>query len=206
MEKDIKISFHNYGFRSFITINLCQECPRQDNKGCCGLYSPVFYPMDFAYWLEKNPELINFILNLPNITILDSSITVNSPRDGDSYRCPMHNFESGCLLAQKLRESICRHFVCPGVYWQDELKLSRWKDFFEQIFDYEITINNTIDARMRLENLSLRVPEQRNDCFEFMKKMVLELTASMENVFTALPQQEEFWIKRELVFGKQWLL
>ena len=55
MQKEIKIIFHNQGLRSYIEVDLCSECPRQDDKGCCGFYSPVFYSSDFAYLLKNQP-------------------------------------------------------------------------------------------------------------------------------------------------------
>lgn len=206
MQKEISITFHNQGLRSYIEVDLCWECPRQDNKGCCGYYSPVFYPSDFAYLLKVKPELIDYIFSLPNITVLDASVTVNSKIDGDSYKCKFHTNDSGCLLEQDLRESICRHFVCPGINWPQQEELKHWQVFFDLLCDYEIELNNKIADKLKQKGLTLRNPRTRDDFFKELMALFEEETQNMPNFLSQYPQQETFKITRTLRFGTEWPL
>ncbi|HHV15772.1 MAG TPA: hypothetical protein GXX58_04260 [Gelria sp.] len=206
MQKEIKLVFHNQGLRSYIEVNLCSECPRQDDKGCCGFYSPVFYSSDFAYLLKNEPGLIDRILQLNNITILDASVTINNSIDGDSYRCYFHNKDGGCLLAQHLRESVCRHFVCPGIAWEQEEKLRSWKEFFDHLSDYEIELNNRIAARLQEKDLTLRDTSKREQFFEELLAIFEQETSILPEFFNKQPAQEEFIIIREIIYGQDWPL
>lgn len=206
MQKEISITFHNQGLRSYIEVDLCWECPRQDNKGCCGYYSPVFYPSDFAYLLKVKPELIDYIFSLPNITVLDASVTVNSKIDGDSYKCKFHTNDSGCLLEQDLRESICRHFVCPGINWPQQEELKHWQVFFDLLCDYEIELNNKIADKLKQKGLTLRNPRTRDDFFKELMALFEEETQNMPDFLSQYPQQETFKITRTLRFGTEWPL
>lgn len=206
MEKDINLVFHNQGLRSYIEVDLCRECPRQDDKGCCGYYSPVFYPSDFAYLLKEQPQLVDYIFSLDNITVLDASVTVNNQIDGPSYRCRFHQKEGGCLLSQELRESICRHFVCPGIAWENEERLNHWKQFFAELADYEIYINNKVAARLQEMGLSLRQPENRSPFFQKMLEFFEEETASLPAFLAECPAREEARIKRPIQYGSNWPL
>lgn len=206
MDKDIKIVFHNQHLRSYIEVDLCRECPRQDDKGCCGFYSPVFYATDLVYLLKHKPELIDHIFSLENITVLDASVTVNNSIDGDSYRCHFHRKDGGCLLDQDLRESVCRHFVCPGIAWESEEKLGPWKDFFARLSDYEIELNNRIAASLQTKGLTLRDKEKR---YQFWQELIalFELeTGELPAFFREMPAQEEVSIKRTITYGRDWPL
>jgi hypothetical protein len=99
MDKEINLIFHNLGLRTYIEVDLCAECPRQDDKGCCGFYSPVFYPTDLAYLYLHQPEMIEKIFSFDHLTVLDHSVTVNNVPEGDSYRCKFHSKNGGCLPA-----------------------------------------------------------------------------------------------------------
>ncbi|NLB88155.1 MAG: hypothetical protein GX790_02860 [Syntrophomonadaceae bacterium] len=206
MQKEILITFYNQGLRSYIEVDLCRECPRQDNKGCCGYYSPIFYPTDFAYLLKVKPELIDYIFNLPDITVLDASVTINSSIDGNSYKCKFHTNDSGCLLDQNFRESICRHFVCPGINWTQEEELKPWQEFFDLLSDFEIDLNNKIADKLKKKGLNLRNPETRNKFFEELMNIFQEETQNLPDFFSKHPKQETFKITRTLKFGTEWPL
>lgn len=206
MQKEILITFYNQGLRSYIEVDLCWECPRQDNKGCCGFYSPIFYPSDFAYLLKVKPELIGFIFDLPDITILDASVTINNSIDGNSYKCQFHTNDSGCLLEQNLRESICRHFVCPGINWAQEEELKHWQEFFDLLSDYEIELNNKIADKLKKKGLTLRKPETRDSFFKELVNVFQEETKTLPDFFSKYPNQETFKIARTLKFGSEWPL
>ncbi len=206
MQKEISITFYNQGLRSYIEVDLCNECPRQDDKGCCGFYAPVFYPADFAYLLSNKPELVEYILNLSDITVLDSSVTVNNSIDGTSYKCQFHTNDKGCLLDQNLRESICRHFVCPGINWGAEEQLKNWQQFFDLLSDYEIELNNTIADKLRAKGLSLRQVETRDTYFKELMQLFQEQTKSLPGFFNKFPRQETFKLTRNLNFGREWPL
>lgn len=206
MEKDILITFHNKGLRSYIELDLCANCPRQDDKGCCGYYSPVFYPGDFAYLLDNNPTLLDYILNIPDTTILDASITVNNSIDGDSYRCHFHSKEGGCILLQEQREAICRQFICPGVRWEEEPSLRKWRDFFARLADYETELNNAIAASIANQGLTLRDTNHREEYFAELLRQFKERTRILPDFLTLCPAVEQFKLRREIKAGKEWLL
>ncbi len=206
MTVEINLVFHNQGLRSYIEVDLCANCPRQDDKGCCGFYSPVFYLCDLAYLLKNKPELIDYLFSLPNLTILDASVTVNSAKDGTSYRCQFHTREKGCLLPQQLRESICRHFVCPGIGWEREESLKAWRVFFEQVNDYEIALNHKLADRFSSLGLSLRSVEQRDEILARLPEAFEHLISSPPDFFSELPALSEAVIYRELSFGVDWKL
>lgn len=206
MQKNIGITFHNQGLRSYIEVDLCRECPRQDDKGCCGFYSPVFYTTDLVYLLKNKPELIDYIFNLDNITVLDASVTVNNSIDGNSYRCHFHRRSGGCMLDQHLRESVCRHFVCPGIGWEQEDKLQPWKDFFAQLADYEIELNNRMAAMLQEKGLTLRDKEKREQFLNELQVIFERETATLPQFFVQLPLREEAVIKREISYGRNWPL
>ncbi len=206
MDKAINLVFHNRGLRSFIEVDLCAQCPRQDGKGCCGHYSPMFYPGDFAYLLQHRPELVEQILSADNVTILDSSATVNKTIDGDSYHCHFHRQEGGCLLNQDERESICRHFVCPGINWESEPALAHWEKFFTLLFEYEIKLNNQIAESLRGKGLRLRDESTRELFFAELMAVFRELTAQTPDFMGECPADEKATIHRQICSGKDWPL
>lgn len=206
MNKDIHLVFHNRGLRSYIEVDLCAECPRQDNKGCCGHYSPMFYPGDFAYLLEHRPELVDELLFLDNATILDSSVTINKTIDGDCYHCHFHRTEGGCSLKQDERESICRHFVCPGIDWESEPALSHWKTFFNKLFEYEIEVNNRIAEIMRQKGLGLRKEARREEFFAELVQIFEAINAETPAFMKECPTDESAVINRPISYGKDWPL
>lgn len=206
MEKDINLIFHNLGLRSYIEVDLCAECPRQDFKGCCGYYSPIFYTTDLAYLSIHKPELIEQIFRFDHLTILDHSVTLNNVPDGESYRCKFHKNTGGCLLDQLARESICRHFVCSGIAWWEEPALSAWKDFFEQLTDYEIRLNQELADILQAKGLSLRDPNLRNEYMQILLEYYLLLTQPVPDFIKNMPDQDSYTIRRSLTFGQDWKL
>ncbi|MBC7076080.1 MAG: hypothetical protein H5T98_08470 [Syntrophomonadaceae bacterium] len=206
MQKEIQITFYNKGLRSYIEIDLCSECPRNDNKGCCGYYSPVFYSSDLAYILKNKPDLLEYILGLEDITILDASITVNNSIDGSSYRCHFHSKDKGCLLPQDLRESVCRHFVCPGIKWEQEKTLQNWKDFFTKLSDFEISLNNCIASILQQKGLSLRNENKREELFKELLQLYDKKTHCLPAFFSRYPKYEAKKLVCEIKYGKDWPL
>jgi len=207
MLQEINLVFHRQGLRSFIEVDLCADCPRRDNKGCCGYYSPVFYPTDLYFIAQQRPELIDYIVKLPRLTILDASITVNSLPDEDgSSRCQFHSTREGCLLPVGLRESVCRHFVCPGIAWRQEDKLAHWKEYFDLLENYEIELNNHLARRLSQENLSLRRPCDWESIFFMLENMMSEVLVQKEELGSHLPQRESVRILRPICFGSEWPL
>ncbi|MGI5921454.1 MAG: hypothetical protein ACOX6I_06930 [Syntrophomonadaceae bacterium] len=206
MEKEVKVVFHNHGLRSFIEVDLCRECPRQDGKGCCGNYSPVFYPVDLAYLTINKPELIDYIFSLKDATILDASVTINNDIDGESYKCKFHSTKNGCILSQDLRESICRHFVCPGIglWLNDDLK--EWKMFFDKLFAYEIDLNNKLAARLAEKGLTLRNPALRPDFMQELLRLYTIEVGSLPDFIKDFPQTESRTITRSIEYNQEWPL
>lgn len=208
MEKSIKLVFHNQGLRSYIELDLCSACPRQDCKGCCGFYSPVFYPTDLAFIYMHRPELLDFIFTQQYVTVLDTSITINSRLDPDSsgYLCSFHTKESGCILPQFLREPICRIFVCPGVNWQQEPELKNWRVFFEKLFNYEMNINEQLSAALLSKGLSLRQHNRRDDFFAHLLPLYQEAIREKPAFFAGVPEQKTIIIKRMLSYKSDWII
>ncbi len=206
MDKAINLIFHNLGLRTYIEVDLCGECPRQDDKGCCGHYSPVFYPTDLAYLYLYQPKIIEQIFVFDHLTILDHSVTVNNVPDGDSYRCKFHRKDGGCLLEQTWRESICRHFVCPGIGWWKESSLQEWKEYMEQLSDYEIELNQRLADVLAQHGLSLRKPELRQEYFRILIDIYKQEIELVPDFISRMPAQQSFKIIRPLRFGKDWQL
>lgn len=206
MEKDITLVFHNHGLRSYIEVDLCSECPRQDDKGCCGFYSPVFYPTDLGYLYLNQPELLDHIFSLDHLTILDASVTVNNVIDGTSYRCKFHRKEGGCFLSQSTRESICRHFVCPGIGWWSEENMQNWWNFFDQLSTYEIQLNNRWSELLKEEGLSLRYAEQRETIFRKLGRLYEEEISNAPDFIRQMPDRESQTLHRTIRFGTDWQL
>jgi len=206
MEKNIQVIFHNCGLRSYIEVDLCAECPRQDDKGCCGYYSPVFYPTDLGYLYLNQPDLLEHIFSLEHLTVLDASVTVNNVIDGDSYRCKFHRKEGGCFLSQSSRESICRHFVCSGIGWWEEESIQDWRIFFDKLTDYEIEINNHWAELLKEQGLTLREPAQRERIFMELGKMYQEETSKAADFINSMPAKECRTLNRTLRFGSDWQL
>ena len=204
--KEVKLTFHNNGLRSYIDVDLCSQCPRQDDKGCCGYYSPVFYPSDFAYLIHHQPELLEEILSLSQITVLDASVTVNHTVEGPGYHCHFHNTEGGCRLPQLMRESVCRHFVCPGIPWEQDEKFKHWKDFFSRLSDYEIELNNKISEQLKSERLSLRNRESRPLFFQRLLEIFDQETVIMPDFIDKLNKEESLSLVCELKYGEDWIL
>lgn len=206
MDKEINLIFHNLGLRTYIEVDLCAECPRQDDKGCCGFYSPVFYPTDLAYLYLHQSEMIEKIFSFDHLTVLDHSVTVNNVPEGDSYRCKFHSKNGGCLLEQTWRESICRHFVCPGIGWWEESSLQEWKEYMEQLTDYEIALNQRLADALDAHGLNLRRPELREEYFRVLIELYKKETEQMPDFINRMPEQQSFRIVRPLLFGKDWQL
>ena len=206
MEKKITLVFHNQGLRSYIEVDLCAECPRQDDKGCCGYYSPIFYPTDLAYLLFNQPDLLDYIFSLDRLTILDASVTVNSMIENPGYRCRFHRQDKGCLLAQPLRESICRHFVCAGIGWTEDENLQDWRGFFEELTDYEILLNNRRTEILREKGLTLRNPSMRKPFFDELSILYRETLQDLPAFFKTMPKTDTKTITRPLQFGADWIL
>lgn len=206
MEKDINLVFHNCGLRSYIEVDLCAQCPRQDDKGCCGYYSPVFYPTDLGYLYLHRRDLLDHIFALEHLTVLDASVTVNNVIDGNSYRCKFHRKEGGCFLSQSSRESICRHFVCPGVGWWEEESLQDWQQFFARLTDYEIELNTYWADLLKKKGLTLREPDQREQIFQELGRLYQEETARPPDFIKSMPSREDRTLIRTLRFGPDWQL
>jgi len=206
MEKEVTIVFHNRGLRSFIEVDLCAECPRQDDKGCCGFYSPVFYPTDLAYLLVNQPDLLDYIFSLDHLTILDASVTVNNTIEGSSYRCKFHSKENGCILSQSLRESICRHFVCPGIGWWEEDDMKDWRDYFDKLTSYEIQINNQWADILKEQGLTLRDPSMRERIFDELRKLYEKNLSKLPDFITVMPEKDTRTLTRQIRYGLDWIL
>lgn len=206
MQTQVSLVFHNNGLRSYIEVDLCARCPRQDNKGCCGFYSPVFYATDLVYLAHHQPELLQEIFQMDGITVLDASVTINQQPDGDSYRCRFHSASGGCRLPQNLRESVCRHFVCPDIGWEKNPHLLKWKNFFEQLADYEIRLNNGTAEFLQARGLSLRKPADRQQAIKLMEEFLNKETSTKPSFFDEVPIVETAVVSCELRFGKEWTL
>jgi predicted secreted Zn-dependent protease len=106
----------------------------------------------------------------------------------------------------ELRESVCRHFVCPGIGWWKDEKLAKWKNYFDQLADNEINLNNFIAAEMEREKLSLRNSEDWDRILVLIDHLVEEALSRMDEWDAAVPEQEAVVIKRRITYGIDWPL
>ena len=207
MKKEITLTFHNEGLRSYIELDLCCECPRQDRKGCCGWYSPVWYPLDLAFVYKHSPQTLDFVWGLDHLTVLDSSVTINNFPESESYQCRFHKKEGGCVIPQHLREAVCRQFVCIGVNWQAEPEMAHWVEFFERLTDYEIAVNEKLAALVAAKGFNLRNPEQRKPYIEALMPLYEEEMKNPPAFFSEYPKEETYIIRRNIEhFGSKWIL
>ena len=207
MEKEITLTFHNEGLRSYIELDLCRECPRQDRKGCCGWYSPVWYPLDLAFVYKTHPATLDYVWSLSRLTVLDTSVTINNLPESESYQCRFHQKEGGCVIPQHLREGICRQFVCIGVNWQAEPSLARWVQFFDRLTDYEIAVNDRLSARLTQGGYTLRDPARREEFMQALMPWYEEEMRHPPAFFTDVPAAETVKIRRTIEkFGTEWVL
>lgn len=207
MQKDVTLVFHRQGLRSWIEVDLCPDCPRMDGKGCCGYYSPVFYLTDLVWISHRDPGFLDRLFDLPRLTVLDFSITVNSlPDVDDSFRCQFHSTQRGCLLPLDLRESVCRIFVCPGIAWWNDQALKDWKKYFDDLEKFEIALNNKVAQESLRHGWSLRRAEHRKNII-YLSKSLIDLNLYREVPFGLdLPRRQEAKLAIELAFGNQWPL
>jgi hypothetical protein len=105
-----------------------------------------------------------------------------------------------------LRESVCRHFVCPGVAWEKEDKLAHWKDFFTALADYEIELNNRIAGILKEKGLSLREEKRREEFLAELLILFEQETAITAPFLAECPPLEKFSLFRELQYGTDWPL
>ena len=206
MNKDIIITLYNKGLRSYIEVDLCVSCPRQDDKGCCGYYSPVFYPLDIAYLYVNHPEVMEQVWAMEHITVLDASVTINSPPEHSGYHCRFHSKEAGCVLPQTSRESVCRQFVCTGVDWQQEEALTPWKEFFQALEDYEIQLNSSISEQLRQKGLSLRDKTQRPLFINALIELYHQAITVMPYFIYTVPSRQSAKLYRPITFKEEWIL
>ena len=185
VETQVNLVFHNNGLRSYIEVDLCERCPRQDDKGCCGFYSPVFYATDLVYLYHNKPDLLEEIFAINGITVLDASVTVNQRPDGASYRS---------------------HFVCPGIGWEKSPALQKWRLFFEQLADYEISLNNGAAELLQAHGLTLRDPGDRQQAIQLMDEYLAQATSNRPAFFDEMPTKEAAMVTCELRFGRDWTL
>lgn len=203
---NVQLTFRFRGLRSYIDLDLCARCPRQDQKGCCGHYSPVFYLLDLAYLYIEEPELIEFIFSLPRLTVLDHSVTVNKVPDGEGFICPMLDKKGGCRLPQIRRESVCRHFICQGVNWQEQPALKSWADFFERLGDLEIAINQEWAGRLQESGLTLRNPSHRDQICSRAAEYLADLLADPPPLVQGADYDQEFTLLISVDPEAEWIL
>jgi hypothetical protein len=163
--------------------------------------------LDLGFLYENRPELIDYIFGLNPITVLDTSVTVNNRPEEDSYRCRFHSKETGCLLEQAWRESVCRQFVCPGVGWWKVETLSHWNDFFTRLAEYEADCNNALSTRLREQGFSLRDSDRREAFFAALLPLYHVVLRQTPAFFYSCPAEETICLIRDVSHTqKAWLL
>lgn len=205
-QHNVHMIFRYRGLRSYIDLDLCARCPRLDQKGCCGHYSPVFYLLDLAYLHKYQPELLELVFSMPRLTVLDHSVTINKIPDTEGFICPMLDKSSGCRLPQSHRESVCRHFICGGVGWNKRPEMRKWADFFEQLGDLEIAINNEWAERISASGLSLRNSKDRPAIYEKAASYLEELLKNPPPLLAGDDYDQDFDLLVEIDPETEWLL
>lgn len=203
IKREFEVIFHNQGLRSWIECTLCWSCPRDNHKGCC-FYNPTFYPLDFIYMQENNPELIDFIFKLPRVTVLEKYVGIDRMVDADGdYRCQLHSLHGGCIMAPDLRESVCRQYICPGCRIWEEEDTSCWREFFDRLDACEKEINQEISAILGERGLSFKTGPQefiREACRLYYQNWPEDPFAWCRDY----PSQQRYRITREMAWGKDW--
>ncbi len=205
-ETTVTLIFRKRGLRSYIDLDLCSRCPRKDMKGCCGQYSPVFYLLDLAFLYQVRPDLIELIFSMPNLTVLDQSVTINKIPDESGFICQLLDKSSGCRLPQVMRESICRHFICCGVPWQNEPGLQKWADFFEDLANFEIKTNNEWAQIIAARGLSLRNPSQQEQIMILASHLLDELWAHPPVLLSGRAEDESVELQVTINPDSEWIL
>lgn len=201
-EREFEVVFHNLGSRSWIECTLCWNCPREDDKGCC-YYNPTFYPMDFIYLLEHQPDLIETIFRSPRVTILEKYVGLDRviDKDGD-FRCQFHSLNGGCHIAPDRRESVCRQYICPGCLIWEEEGTETWKEFFDRLDETEKEINQALSQMLQERGLNFKTSSR-----EFIKEASRLYRDNWLGAFdwcAEYPREQRYKLTRQLTFGKDW--
>lgn len=162
MKRLVTVGFRNLGWRSWLTCSLCAECPDSDQKGCC-CYSPVLRLAELGLLQRDNPQILRDLLEMPHLTILDYSVTVESVRCVDNTRrCQFHSCKGGCVLPVEFRESVCRRYVCAGTGLWEQAGAKDWTRFFDELEVWEAGFNQELEQELRKAGITLRGD---HDCF-----------------------------------------
>lgn len=200
----IKLTFHNLGLRSWIECDLCYNCPLSRAKGCC-TYNPTFHAVDIAYIGAKQPDLLLLIINRPRVLVETTWISVNyldDPMVG--HRCQF-NTDTGCSLPVEFRESVCRHFICPGIKMWEEESISQWADFIQELETTEAEFNQHLREKLKQAGVDLR-----SSFLEATAVLVKEYKEVLKKIeeerFAGYPRQEQVILEREISLSEKWVV
>jgi hypothetical protein len=81
-----------------------------------------------------------------------------------------------------------------------------WSDFFEQLSNYEIKLNNEWSSLLKEQGLTLRDPALRPHFFDELIKLYQKELKVLPGFITAMPEKESRSLTRPLRFGADWIL
>jgi hypothetical protein len=201
--KKITLTFHNLGLRSWIECDLCSQCPLDKEKGCCS-YSPTYHVLDIAYIGYYYPELLIQIVNGPGVLIQDMWITVNSLQDRVSGKRCRFVSHTGCLIPVKFRESVCRHFICPGIKIWEGNSLTKWQEFFQKVELTETEFNDYLRSMLKESGITLKT--NFNKAVDLLVSKYMDLIEVEQQRFVKYPSQEQVVIEREINLEEVWVV
>lgn len=204
MRTEIKLTFHNLGLRSWIECDLCFKCPLNQAKGCCS-YNPTYHLVDLGYIGDQWPDLLPVILNKTRVLVDNFWVAVNYIEDPQVGRRCQFNTDTGCQLPVEFRESVCRHFICPGIQMWEEESLKRWADFFQEIETTEAEFNQHL--RLKLQEARVDLKSSFPAALDVLVKEYHQVLAGIEaERFGKYPRQEEIIITREIDPDQIWVV
>lgn len=204
MLTEIKMTFYNLGLRSWIECDLCYRCPLNQSKGCCS-YNPTYHLVDLGYIGSVRPDILPVIMGKPRLVIEEFWLSVSYLEDSRVGRRCQFNTDTGCQLPVEYRESVCRHFICPGIRLWEEESLARWAEFFQEIEATEAEFNQRL--RLRLQEAGVDLRSSFPTALDILVREYRQVLAGIEaERFGKYPSREQIVLSREIVPGEKWIV
>ncbi len=88
----------------------------------------------------------------------------------------------------------------------EEEGLQDWRDFFENLTEYEIETNNRWSEILAAMGITLRKPDLRDRFFSELAKLYQENLDNLPDFMKSMPKEEVRTLRRSLNFGTAWIL
>ena len=77
---------------------------------------------------------------------------------------------------------------------------------FAYLEDYEISLNERIAEQLKQAGLTLRNPDNRQQCIDLLKEVYMQETRVLPDIIANQPEEQEFCLVRPLYYGEEWEL